>query len=79
MTALIAAVVSAGVSLFVSLAVVLVILPVAGGSVAMPGQLAVEEDTADVPLIGDTRKGEVTVYYRRPFSSPPKLTFPSGM
>jgi hypothetical protein len=79
LTALIASVVSAGVSLLVSLGVVLVILPVTSGSMSMPGQLAIEEDSVDVPLIGNTFKGEVTVFYRKPFSSPPKLTFPAGM
>jgi hypothetical protein len=79
-TALVAGIVSAGVSLAVSLVVVLLVIPLIRGSGGMlKEEFAIEEGLADVPLRGDTRKGETQVFYRKPFQSPPKLSFPQGL
>lgn len=81
-TALIAGIVAAGVSLIVSLAVVLIIVPTVRGAANVledENGFVIEEGLVDVPLRGESRKGEMQVYYRRPFLSPPKLSFPNGM
>jgi hypothetical protein len=66
------------VAAFVSLAVVFLIGPRLGHPVA-PAATMVEDDVAEVALRGDSRKGETKVFYRNPFASPPKLTFPGGL
>ena len=75
-SAFVAAVVSLAV---VSLAFVFFVGPRSVGPAGQPAGLAIEEDEADVPFKGDSRKGEVEVFYRKPFASPPKLTFPGGL
>jgi hypothetical protein len=42
------------------------------------GRLRVEEGEAAVPTQGRVAPGEVEVFYRTPFPSPPQLTFPEG-
>jgi hypothetical protein len=39
----------------------------------------VEEGVAQVPLKGDSKKGELIVFYKIPFLTPPSLTFPDGI
>ena len=75
-TAAIAALVAAVVSVVVSVTVTLVVAQFARGTAAW-GVPLIEEGSATVPLKGST--GELEVFYKRPFASPPSLTFPSGL
>lgn len=75
-TALIAAVVATVVSFIVSLVVALVIAPLVGHG---GNSAVIEEGMVDVPLTGNTFAGELKVFYRQPFDSPPSLTFPAGL
>lgn len=76
-TAAIAAIVAAVVSLFVSLVVTLILVNIGRSGAGSWNSSVIEEGSATIPLKGST--GELEVFYKRPFASPPSLTFPSGL
>ncbi len=73
--------VSGLVAAVVSLTVVFLFGPRPGGGEGPghSGGTAAEEGVAEVPVMGESKKGEMQVFYRAPFASPPKLTFPEGL
>lgn len=67
------------ISAVVCLAAVFVLLGGSDGKGLAPkSETAVEQGTADVTIMNETRKGETAVFYRRPFASPPQLTISGG-
>ena len=56
----------------VCLLLLFVVIP-ASRAVSSHGTVT-EEGSVDVAVVGETRKGEAQVFYKRPFATPPHLT-----
>lgn len=77
MTVVVSGLVAAVVASAVSLAVVFLIAPAGRG--LFSAETVIQESFAEVPLRGNTMKGETEVFYLRPFAAPPKLIFPESL